>query len=639
METAGHSRPTFDSPGSSDHTESKLPCAESYHTEEDIYIAGTTFASNHLEMSEDSAFMPRIWALLAFGSFLMVNIGGRFPTGKSDKLTTTPLIDAVGWTLLYRFFFAGRGNIITVTLKAIPHMSLGESRSEGKGNAAAPVFMVVDEVLAVGRITSLPPSNGGKDVILSGTRFRPPPGTTASQRCLDPTRFNTASPSQSPDQQSSNSHSYFSALPLSTTTTRKEIAQRRTLKSPIHTKKRRNNESPSHSRIAHTTLNTTTTNTIDTLYLTLHMDQVEMPQPIGDIDFGVWLIDDMCGNDNETRFSEPEAAAFDFSPSDDNDVPHNMPENTANVAYDARLDINRFIPGTEMYPSDDFDGMVQEEANLNVVADSTAGIFQISRENNSIQQQPYIFHDNTWDWEFPIQSDNILSHPVSPTYTDSSYNSQQTFTPQSCDSPLYEGIFQPSPNTPSPDFLDLGNMLLSQSPQTPSPASDIVLAPPENWVPPSPLNPDNSTPASPGLQTPPTPLTPGPSPPSPAISSNNRNGRGSISKPAKRRRRPSNPSGVVKPLRCDFPGDTDSSPCNKEFDRKCDLKKHAKRHVKPFPCRFEGCKNIRGFSSEKDRERHENCLHKKDKSKARWGGGGGIEVLYNLFSNYFSERI
>lgn len=139
-------------------------------------------------------------------------------------------------------------------------MSLGESRSEGKGNAAAPVFMVVDEVLAVGRITSLPPSNGGKDVILSGTRFRPPPGTTASQRCLDPTRFNTASPSQSPDQQSSNSHSYFSALPLSTTTTRKEIAQRRTLKrflaslldmwtwliiflasSPIHTKKRRNN--------------------------------------------------------------------------------------------------------------------------------------------------------------------------------------------------------------------------------------------------------------------------------------------------------------------------------------------------------------------------------------------------------------
>lgn len=164
----------------------------------------------------------------------------------------------------------GRGNIITVTLKANPHMSLGESRSEGKGSAAAPVLMVVDEVLAVGRITSLPPSNEGKDVILSGTRFRRPPVITASQRCLDPTRFNTVPPSQSPDQQSSNqqssdqqssdSLSHLSALPPSTTTTRKETAQRRTLErflaslldiwtwlinflssSPFHTKKRRNN--------------------------------------------------------------------------------------------------------------------------------------------------------------------------------------------------------------------------------------------------------------------------------------------------------------------------------------------------------------------------------------------------------------
>jgi hypothetical protein len=257
METAGHSRPTFDSPNS-DHTESKLPCAERYHTEGDIYIAGTTFASNRLEMSsEDSAFKPRIWALLAFGSFL-VNIGGHFHIGKHHTYIL-PLIATVGWTSLYRFFFAGRGNIITVTLKANPHISLGESRSEGKGSASAPVLMVVDEVLAVERITSLPPSKG-KDVILSGTRFRQPPGITASQRCLNPTRFNTAPPPQSPDQQSSNSLSHFSAPPPSTTTTRKEIAQRRTLKrflaslldmwawliiflssSPIHTKKRRNN--------------------------------------------------------------------------------------------------------------------------------------------------------------------------------------------------------------------------------------------------------------------------------------------------------------------------------------------------------------------------------------------------------------
>ncbi|KAI5851109.1 hypothetical protein DFP73DRAFT_536011 [Morchella snyderi] len=137
----------------------------------------------------------------------------------------------------------------------------------------------------------------------------------------------------------------------------------------------------------------------------------------------------------------------------------------------------------------------------------------------------------------------------------------------------------------------------------------------ENWVPALPAFDPNSTPTPPGPHTPLTPLTPAPSPPSPPspiTSPKGSNGPGSITKPEKGKRRPSKISGIVKPLRCQFPGDANSAPCGKEFDRKCDLKKHAKRHVKPFPCRFQGCKNTRGFSSEKDRERHENCLHKKE---------------------------
>jgi hypothetical protein len=147
------------------------------------------------------------------------------------------LIAAVGWSSLYRFFFAGRGDIITVTLKANPHMSLGESRSEGKGSATASVLMVGNGVLAVERITSLP-LKGGKDVILSGTRFRSPPGITASQRCLDPTRFTTAPQFQPPGQQSSYpllhfsapTPLHFSAPPPSPTTTRKETAHSQTFK-------------------------------------------------------------------------------------------------------------------------------------------------------------------------------------------------------------------------------------------------------------------------------------------------------------------------------------------------------------------------------------------------------------------------
>lgn len=174
--------------------------------------------------------------------------------------TPVPLVAAVGCTSLYRFFFAGHGSIITVTLMAIPYMSLGGSRSEGKGAASVPVIMMVDEVLAVGRITSLPlDSSRGKDVILAGTRFRLPSGITVSQRCLDPTSINTVSPFQSPNQKSSHPLLQFSAY-LPSTTTRKETSQRRTLKrflvpsfdmwvdmadhffssSPKHARKRRN---------------------------------------------------------------------------------------------------------------------------------------------------------------------------------------------------------------------------------------------------------------------------------------------------------------------------------------------------------------------------------------------------------------
>ena len=47
--------------------------------------------------------------------------------------------------------------------------------------------------------------------------------------------------------------------------------------------------------------------------------------------------------------------------------------------------------------------------------------------------------------------------------------------------------------------------------------------------------------------------------------------------------------------------------CSKSFPRKCELKKHQKRHEKPYGCTFKGCG--RDFGSKNDWKRHESSQH------------------------------
>ncbi|KAG9666007.1 hypothetical protein KCU95_g18331, partial [Aureobasidium melanogenum] len=55
--------------------------------------------------------------------------------------------------------------------------------------------------------------------------------------------------------------------------------------------------------------------------------------------------------------------------------------------------------------------------------------------------------------------------------------------------------------------------------------------------------------------------------------------------------------------KCAYPGCTSKS----VFRRGCDLRKHYRRHTKTLFCRHIGCRSASegGFSSEKDRARHE----------------------------------
>ncbi|KAF7193629.1 Trichothecene biosynthesis transcription regulator TRI6 [Pseudocercospora fuligena] len=56
-------------------------------------------------------------------------------------------------------------------------------------------------------------------------------------------------------------------------------------------------------------------------------------------------------------------------------------------------------------------------------------------------------------------------------------------------------------------------------------------------------------------------------------------------------------------LQCTYPGCRSKT----RFTRKCDLRKHIKRHFIAFHCRHKGCPRAseHGFSTKKDRERHE----------------------------------
>ncbi|KAK3402774.1 hypothetical protein B0T20DRAFT_7418 [Sordaria brevicollis] len=49
------------------------------------------------------------------------------------------------------------------------------------------------------------------------------------------------------------------------------------------------------------------------------------------------------------------------------------------------------------------------------------------------------------------------------------------------------------------------------------------------------------------------------------------------------------------------------SMCDKSFNRKCELKKHQKRHDKPYACTFHNCS--KNFGSKNDWKRHENSQH------------------------------
>ncbi|KAF2806834.1 uncharacterized protein BDZ99DRAFT_523400 [Mytilinidion resinicola] len=57
-----------------------------------------------------------------------------------------------------------------------------------------------------------------------------------------------------------------------------------------------------------------------------------------------------------------------------------------------------------------------------------------------------------------------------------------------------------------------------------------------------------------------------------------------------------------------FSGSNETCPeCNKTLPRRCDLKKHMKRHTRPYGCTFPNCK--RSFGSKSDWKRHENSQH------------------------------
>ncbi|KAK4657849.1 hypothetical protein QC762_201510 [Podospora pseudocomata] len=68
---------------------------------------------------------------------------------------------------------------------------------------------------------------------------------------------------------------------------------------------------------------------------------------------------------------------------------------------------------------------------------------------------------------------------------------------------------------------------------------------------------------------------------------------------------PSAPSSVVaevtKEVKCEI------DDCNKVFSRPCELKKHQKRHAKPYACTFSNCD--KRFGSKNDWKRHENSQH------------------------------
>jgi len=68
------------------------------------------------------------------------------------------------------------------------------------------------------------------------------------------------------------------------------------------------------------------------------------------------------------------------------------------------------------------------------------------------------------------------------------------------------------------------------------------------------------------------------------------------------------PSSSSSPTATSFACDHPS--CTKSYPRLCDLRKHKKRHLKPFPCPEAACDSF--FSTEKDRDRHTKSKHRRE---------------------------
>ncbi|RWA07760.1 hypothetical protein EKO27_g7355, partial [Xylaria grammica] len=66
------------------------------------------------------------------------------------------------------------------------------------------------------------------------------------------------------------------------------------------------------------------------------------------------------------------------------------------------------------------------------------------------------------------------------------------------------------------------------------------------------------------------------------------------------------------------------STCGKIFPRKCELKKHEKRHEKPYGCTMPGCE--RRFGSKNDWKRHENTQHPMSETWRGRNGGTRKEI-------------
>lgn len=155
------------------------------------------------------------------------------------------------------------------------------------------------------------------------------------------------------------------------------------------------------------------------------------------------------------------------------------------------------------------------------------------------------------------------------------------------DEPIDLDIFRTFGDVPNNGLDIFGNFLAPIDPQYP-PDTENPFPTPSPSTNPSPLLSQAPLPTSHPPPPPPLPQ----SPPSSV---------GAVSPAEPRSQAPG------RSFHCDHLG------CNKSYPRACDLKKHKKRHQKPFPCRYgqhEGCDST--FSTTKERDRHERSKHRRE---------------------------